>query len=264
VGSHLRGDAGGWAVIAAFALTLVILIPTLRSAVASSAPPPGEIRFLGTPSWVGDSVVAHLGRVASRQVQGSSPDRGQLMGIHDALERSGWFESVTRVQRTASGDIEVEATFLQPIATVRDAFGEVVIGPGGQPLPEGIQIEQGTHIIGIRSPRENRPSRAQRRWPGDDMQAALRLHRVLSNQPWADQIEAIDVGDFDRTGKLTLQTTMGTRIVWGSPPGEETPLETLADRKLFRLDSGYRTHGRIDMNTPQELDLTMASHVVGR
>jgi hypothetical protein len=251
-------------VLAAFAVTLMILVPTLRRTAADAAPPPGEIRFLGTPTWVGDSVVAHLGRVASRQVQGTVSGRPLLTGIHGALERSGWFESVTRVQRTASGDIEVEATFLQPIATVHDDFGEVVIGPRGQPLPEGIQMEPGTHVIAIRSPAENRPSRAQRHWPGDDMQAALRLHRLLRGQPWATQIEAIDVSDFDRSGRLILWTTMGTRIVWGAPPGEETPLETLADRKLFRLESGFRTHGRIDMNTPQVLDLTMASHVVGR
>ena len=264
IGKNLRGDLGGWAVLGIFAATLAIAAPSLRSSVEEAMTPPHEIRFTNTPTWIGDSLINELGRVASLQIDGTKPDQGQLTSIHHALDRSGWFEVVSRVHRAADGDIEVDATFLRPVAVVVDDFGEVVIGQGGRPLPAGIHMEPGRHVVRITSPTENRPTRAQRQWLGDDMDAAIELHALLQQQPWVEQVQAIDLADYDRTGRLVLISHRGKRIVWGSRPGQETRLEPTAQNKIARLDRPYHSHRTIDHGVVHELDLTMASHTVTR
>jgi hypothetical protein len=264
VGKSLRGDLGGWAVLALFAATLAIAAPSLRSSVEEAMAPPREIRFTNTPTWIGDSLINELGRVASLQIDGTRPDQGQLTAIHHALDRSRWFEVVRTVHRAADGDIEVDATFLRPVAVVVDDFGEVVIGQGGRPLPAGIHMESGRHIVRITSPTENRPTRAQRQWLGDDMAAAIELHALLQLQPWVEQVKAIDLANYDRTGRLVLISHRGKRIVWGSRPGQETGLEATAPNKIARLANHYHTHRTIDLGVVHELDLTMASHTVER
>ncbi|MDP7070926.1 MAG: hypothetical protein QF561_06220 [Phycisphaerales bacterium] len=261
---HLSGDTGAWALILVFFGVLAIVAPRLRAVADRAAPPTDEIRFVATPDWVGGSLIEHLGRVASRQLPDGPPTQGDLAAVHDALDRSGWFDQVRRVRRAADGDIEIEASFLSPVAIVVDDYGEVVIDASGRPLPEGTRMADEPHVIRITGARTNRPSRAARSWQGDDVAAALRLHALLQGRDWADQVQAIDLADFDRTGGLVLMTDLPTRIRWGAAPGEETPLEALADRKLFRLDSAFRNHGRIDQHHTGEIDLTMASHVVQR
>ncbi len=259
-----RGDTGAWMLIAAFFVILGVATPRLRAIALQTAPAASEIRFIETPDWVGGSLVEHLGRIASRQLPESPPSQGDLAAIHDALNRSGWFEDIQRVRRAADGDIEIEATFLSPVAIVEDAYGEVVVDGVGRPLPEGTRMAEEPHIIRITNPRSNRPSRAARTWQGDDLAAALRLHELLEGRDWASQIETIDLSDYDRTGSLVLITDLPTRIRWGAAPGEETPLEALATRKIFRLESAFRNHGRVDQHHTGEIDLTMASHVVQR
>ena len=264
VGKSLRGYLGGWALLGIFAATLAIAAPSLRSSVEEAMAPPREIRFTNTPTWIGDSLINELGRVASLQIDGTKPDQGQLTAIHHALDRSRWFEVVRSVRRTAGGDIEVDATFLRPVAVVVDDFGEVVIGKGARPLPAGIHMESGRHIVRITSPTENRPTRAQRQWLGDDMAAAIELHALLQQQPWVEQVQAIDLADYDRTGDLVLISHRGKRIVWGCRPGQETRLEATAPIKIARLDRPYHNHRTIDHGVIHELDLKMASHTVAR
>ena len=65
-------------------------------------------------------------------------------------------------------------------------------------------------------------------------------------------------------GTLVLVTDTGSRIIWGSAPGQETPLEALWERKLVRLDHLFSASGRVDQHHSGEIDLTDASVVVRR
>ncbi|HJN79288.1 MAG: hypothetical protein QF723_00550 [Phycisphaerales bacterium] len=259
----LRGDAGGWCVLLAFAIGLAVAAPSLERAVSATAPRPSEVRFVDTPDWIGDSLIEHLGRIATSHITESIPEQAQLVAIHNALDNSGWFDNVRQVRRTASGDIEVAAVFLNPVAVVTDEHGDVLVDGIGQPLPDGTRMSNEDHHLRITNPGQNRPTRPRRIWQGDDVAAALRLLAVLDGRNWTNQVAAIDLADFNRSGSLVLMTTH-SRIIWGSPPGEETPLETLTDRKLLRLNEGFQTTGRIDQHHRGILDLRDASHFVSR
>jgi hypothetical protein len=250
-------------VLLLFALGLAIAAPLLERAVSATAPRPREIRFVHTPEWIGDSLIEHLGRIATRHIGNDAPTRSQLIDTHAALEHSGWFDTVRQVRRTASGDIDIHAVFLNPVAIVTDAHGDVLVDEIGRPLPHGTRMGGYAHHLRITNPGQNRPTRPRRAWPGDDVVAALRLQALLADRDWLDQVTAIDLSDFNRIGSLVLVTRQA-RIIWGSPPGEEIPLETLTERKLIRLDKGFHATGRIDQHYRGTLDLRDASHFVSR
>jgi hypothetical protein len=107
-------------VLLAFAIGLAVAAPSLERAVSATAPRPSEVRFVDTPDWIGDSLIEHLGRIATSHITESIPEQAQLVAIHNALDNSGWFDNVRQVRRTASGDIEVAAVFLNPVAVVTD------------------------------------------------------------------------------------------------------------------------------------------------
>ena len=246
-----------------FAIGLAIAAPSLQRVVSATSPRPREVRFVETPDWIGDSLVEHLGRIATRHIGPDAPGQAQLIAIHDALDNSGWFDVVRQVRRTANGDIEVSAVFLNPVALVTDDHGDVLVDGIGRPLPHGTRMSDDTRHFRITNPGQNRPTRPRRSWQGDDVAAALRLHSVIHGRDWMSQVTSIDLSDFNRSGSLVLVTDY-SRIIWGSPPGEETPLETLTDHKLLRLDEGFHATGRIDQHHRGILDLRDASHFVSR
>lgn len=260
----INGDGAAWLILGAAVLVLVLCTPALERAATPLSLDDSEVRFQSAPAWVGESLIAHLGRLAARQTDAASIRRADLVAIQDTLERSGWFETVHQVSRDASGSIEIDATFLSPAAVIEDTHGQVVVDASGRPLPSGCRLSQQQHVITIINPRASRPTRARQPWRGDDVAAALRLVPILEHRPWTGQIRSIDLSRFDRDGTLSLITDEDTTMIWGSAPGEETPLEALADRKIHRLDESHRTHGRVDQHLPGPLDLTDASHIVSR
>ena len=62
--------------------------------------------------------------------------------------------------------------------------------------------------------------------------------------------------DHHQDQSLSLFARNGNRIIWGSPPGEETALESLADFKLHLLDEQFKRSGLIDGGFTT-LDLTL-------
>jgi hypothetical protein len=258
-----RWIAGGLLLIVL--ATGLAFVPTMRASLAP-ANVVREVRFHGAPTWAGDSLLRHLAETAmqadSSDVQ--CADRGTLCSVREAMEETGWFASVLQVRRASDGALVIEATFLAPTAIVQDRYGDAIVDAQGRLLPEGCRLDPEAHIITLVHPRVPRPVRARRIWESDDVHAALHLLEVIQGKDWAGQITSIDLGQFSRNGELVLLTDRGSRIIWGSKPGSETPLEALSNRKIVRLDHLYRNSGRVDQHHTGEIDLTDASVVVRR
>ena len=90
---------------------------------------------------------------------------------------------------------------------------------------------------------------------GADMAAAMALVERLKKQPFAWQIDAVDMTNFNgrkdaRAAWITLRTVApdgAPRVVrWGRPIGEEKYYEVQADAKIKALNELYRQYSRID------------------
>jgi hypothetical protein len=92
-------------------------------------------------------------------------------------------------------------------------------------------------------------------WEGDDLRSGLAVIGAVEAQPFASQITAVLVGNFDgrtdpRRSHLELATDQaGGRIRWGSAPGSELEENTVG-QKLAILLENFRQTGRVDAHHP--------------
>ena len=251
--------------LATSAITLLVFVPTLRG-LSQPTTTVREVRFSAAPDWVGDTLLRHLSETAMTAAgEDTSPhDRETLSRVRTALDETGWFASIEQVQRSSDGALVVTGRFLAPTTIVVDRYGEAIVDARGRLLPAQCKLDPAAHVIRLVNPRRHRPVRARRAWEGDDVHAGLAVLDRIITRDWAVQIDAIDLSQWHRDGRLILNTDRDSRIIWGSAPGAETTLEALADRKLVRLDHLYRSSGRVDQHHDGEIDLTDATVVVRR
>ncbi len=238
-----------------------------REVLKSKSPP--RVVFLERPAWMSDGLLHDLTESVQPDVAKSPFDRDVLARVSEALSQSPWIKSVKQVRRVygeAPGDtILVDAEFRAPVALVhsQDYFwlvdGEGVKLPQQFSLPQLPRIMRGMDrmmnlriIEGVRAPVVN----AGKKWPGEDLQAGLELARALYGQGFADDIEQIDVANFNgrRNAKephIILKTRFGTEVRWGRPiTSKDFFVEVPASRKIAVLTEIHQKYGRIDANRP--------------
>jgi hypothetical protein len=265
---HASGTKGGrvaWTCggIAAGVLALALFVPVLSRQVDKPVDEV-QISFDRVPQWAGPSIVDHLGNLALAHLEGTTLSRPALASAHHALLNSGFFESVQQVRRTGMDQVTIEAVLVAPLAQIQDRHGTAMIDANGHLMPRGCGVSGDIHMVTIVNPRYSRPARPREVWSGGDLAAAIGVLGQIADAPWIDQVKDIDLSRYAASGNLVLITDNGSRIVWGSAPGNEKAMESLLDRKIKRLDHLHRTSGRIDQYHSGEIDITDASVVVKR
>lgn len=249
--------------IAAALITFIALIPAIGRRVEQPVERV-DIRFEHTPPWAGPSLMEHLQALGEAKLQGTSLSRADLEATRAVLLHSGFFHEVAQVRRSGTHEITIDATLVTPMAGVRDRHGMTLIDHTGRVLPPGCGVAGGVHVVTIINPRYSRPAQPRDTWSGGDLAAAMRVLDHIHDADWIEQVEAIDLSRYPAAGSLVLITDNGSRIIWGSAPGDERAMESLLERKVARLDRLYRISGRIDQYHPGEIDITDASVVVKR
>ena len=246
---------------------MVLALAMTRNPLRATAHPPVEsvtIRFVDAPGWVGDSLHDHLTGIIAPWLLNTPLDRTSLINAREALIASGCFAEVLQVRRAGDQVIEIEARFLKPSARVVDGRSNLLVDREGYVLPVGYRVGDSSHLLHIIAPHYPPPERGGERWSGDDMAAALLMLDTIDDQRWYEQIAAIDLTDFRKRQQLVLVTDIGTRILWGSTPGHETPMEAMAEDKIQRLDWFHTHHGRVDQHHRGVIDVTDAGIVTKR
>ncbi len=166
--------------------------------------------------------------------------------IAERFRQSGWVKDVCWVRKYADGSIRVKCDFRRPLGMVKAKEGYIPVDVEGYRLPEVYdRLSPGWIVIeGVNAA----PPAVGQKWEGGDLRAGIRLTAMLFDQPWANRISAIDVSNYqgrrDRARHhIVLATQQGTRIRWGSAPGEEieepTPAEKIRNiEQQLRIDIG--------------------------
>lgn len=212
--------------------------------------------FRDLPKWLEGDSQFELERRVRREVGENPLDRDALVRARESLLASGWFESVAQVRRTSRERVDVIGTFAEPAALVRHGERDWLIDANGRLLPMSWDAGRGPALAVVVGVGFAPPSDAGETWPGNDLVAALGVLAVVDRQPWAKQVQAIDLGGFSRERSIKLLTDRGSVIRWGHAPGTERAAEVSAAMKLDFLDHHYRRYGHIDGGLAGELDIT--------
>jgi len=215
-----------------------------------------EVRFMDAPAWLNCDLQFQLELAAQSELSSDPLAQEELTQVRNALLKTGWFDEVHQVRRVRTDLVQVEATFVDPYAVVRDQHGDHLIDSHGTLLPRSYSRATAPQFKVIAGVHFLRPDQAGLPWEGADMTAALRLLRMMERESWFDQVSIIDVTRALEGGSISVITTRGGHIEWGSPPGEERPLERLAEAKVQLLAEQFSRSGLIDGGF-DELDLTL-------
>lgn len=215
---------------------------------------PVVVKLVDAPSWLNE---------AQREEMLSGLEPMRFLKAHATrevaahLERSGWVEQVVRVERCRGGAIEVRCEYRRPLAVVQQSGRFMLVDEQGIRLP-GVYSDPGEFVIvqGVGAPAPE----VGEWWEGADVQAGLRLVKLLVGEPFYGQVGAVSVHNYGgreaaRESHLALLTRPDGRggawgrVLWGSGPGEEIE-EPTASEKIRLLRANYQQCGRIDAGVP--------------
>lgn len=239
--------------------------------VASEQTERPKIVFVNRPAWMSDYLAGELAEICRPASNPSVFDREALASINRNLKGNPWISRVKQVRRVfgnAAGDtIEVDCDFRAPLALVHGTGTAYwFVDAKGIRLPEKFSVAELAKVIHAADGKVNLrvidgvknapPAKAGQPWPGDDLAAGLELAEKLNGQPFAEEIERIDVSNYggrvDRyEAYLVLVTRRGTQVKWGRPWGAvDAFVEIKPEVKFDTLQRIYQSYGRVDAGQP--------------
>jgi hypothetical protein len=258
-------------VVAGVAWLVGYLKKAVAEQVAVAQPERPKIVFVARPNWMSDYLAGELAEICRPKTNPSVFDRDALAIIHNNLKANPWISKVKQIRRvygSAAGDtIEVDCDFRAPLALVRGGNGDFwFVDAKGVRLPEKFSTAELSKVIHakdgkvnlrvIDGVRNSPPKEAGQLWPGDDLQSGLELAAKLNGQQFAEEIERIDVSNYNgrmnrNEAYLVLVTRHDTRVLWGRPwSAIDAFVEVKPEVKFDTLRRGYSAYGRVDMGQP--------------
>jgi hypothetical protein len=234
--------------------------PALRAQVARARSETPRIDLGRTPGWMSEQILRQLRSTVEPALVPDPFDRLSLREAAADLQASPWVDRVRRVIRRPDGRVEIRAEYREPAALVKARDGYHLIDEQGIRLPLIYEAETAREMgLPVIQGVDRAPPRAGRLWAGGDVQAGLRLAVLVQDQPWAEQVRAIDVNNyggrrFDARPHLKLLTELdgdgdprnNPGVRWGRAPGNEQFYEPSAEKKLQHLNQVLRRFRRID------------------
>lgn len=166
----------------------------------------------------------------------------------DRLSAVGWVARVNHVRRTSDGRFEISCRYRKPFAMIQKGTEFFLLDSEGVRLPGTYAYDPALRLIqGVGAS----ASKQGAKWPGQDVDAGLAILQAIEGQPFAGQITAVLVDNFDgrvdpRQTHIELATDRaGGRVYWGSAPGFELE-ENSVENKLAILGENFRRTGRVD------------------
>lgn len=207
-----------------------------------------NVQLVNAPAWMSEGLEMELRSLVAESLDENPLHGDSLQLAERRLGESAWVSSIDRVQRLPDGNVDVVASFREPIAVVEGQQGYHLVDIQGVRLP-GIYLKH--QVDQLRMPlitgAMSYPRKVGDVWPGEEVAAGLNLIELLSAQPYRDQIVAYDVSGRDALGRVRLMLRTQTGLVrWGLPPGQEQAIEPPAPEKLVRLARLYQERGAID------------------
>lgn len=182
--------------------------------------------------------------------------------VTQAFQLNPWVAKVERVAKLPPARLEVRLTYRRPVCMVETPRGLAPIDIHGILLPgehfSPLESQNFPRLVGIRTAPLGPVGTA---WGDPLAPGGARIAALLIDHWQALGLRAIVPvsganGLHAPEQSYDLYTLAGTRLIWGSPPGNEPPGESSAAEKLARMQKYAAVNGSLDSaGGPGQLDL---------
>ncbi|MCG3138177.1 MAG: hypothetical protein HJJLKODD_02038 [Phycisphaerae bacterium] len=209
---------------------------------------PARIELLNLPQPLRDQVLADI----SEFVGHPWIDESLCDQLTAHLLKNGWIKSVRMITKPEPGLVRIDCEYRQPLLLVEHDEYFYLVDEEGIRLPGEYTYDPEWLVVqGVKMA----PPGEGKLWVGNDLHGALLLANMINSQTYNRQVAKIVVDNYggrrDRQASpLLLITDQGSRISWGSAPGEEME-ENSTIEKLSLLAQNFQHTGRIDAHYPQ-------------
>lgn len=213
---------------------------------------PTQIQVTQPPEHVRTNVVKAVYRDTAMEGL-SLLDQQATAKIASAFSMHPWIRKVISVRKLPGGVVDVHLEYRRPVAMVHvfkpdpndNGSYFLPIDGDGVLLPNEFAQVETRKYIHIEVPDLYSSNRFIGNPFGDSrVEAAARLAEILAPYRETAQLHSISVIGDPRQNQMPqyeLTTQSGTRLLWGSPPGEEPPGEQTVEMKLRALMSADPT-----------------------
>jgi hypothetical protein len=227
---------------------------------------PERIHISPQPPWIRADIRKEVVRTAQLAGDLSLLDDGEsLQQIKKAFESHPWVIEVHRVSKRLPAGVDVELDYRRPAAAIETVGPQrmqlLVVDRSGVRLPENdLNEAERRYLPRITGVGEQPP--VGEPWTDQRVTAAVRLAVGLADV-WRSLrlVEIVPQNTAFVSGgsvpmSFTILTSGGTRVVWGSAPGDEQPGESAFAAKLQLLESYAAQKGDLgSIYGPKELDV---------
>jgi hypothetical protein len=222
-----------------------------------------SIVVTGKPDWIKADIRVEALRNAGIDLPATVLDDRLSERVAQAFAFHPWVARVKQVRKTAEPSIEVDLEYRRPVCMVElpEGLGLYAVDAEATLLPSGDFLEPARtasypRLGGVTSVTVGR---AGSRWNDQRVIGGAKIAAVLENSWQSLQLVRILPSEGPPAAggaPFELLTRGKTKIIWGSPPGNEGSGEMTADQKIAALGRYVAAHGKLDSGgKPQQLDL---------
>ncbi|GAA4437869.1 hypothetical protein [Bremerella cremea] len=231
---------------------------------------PRDILITTPPAWIQSNVLSDSVEEASLPEQLDLRDRELTSKIAATFTAHPWVRQVHKVVKQYPAKVLVELEYRRPVAMVEVEFvdegavrrGLIPVDVEGTVLPPGdfSRIQANDRYPRIHIDLKRPMVEAGMKWDDLRVAEAASIASLLVGH-WSElKLNRIVVKeDGGRHYELESDTT---RIIWGSPPGQELPQETLANHKVQVMLQKAAESAISDNNASPALDLRTAGRAL--
>jgi hypothetical protein len=219
---------------------------------------PLRAELVDLPAWLqGNPHVAdRIVESAALEKKDRRLDRMLASRLGQRIAANGWVKQVRQVSIGADDVIRIGCDYREPVAWVAHGSFFYLVDRDRVRLPGRYTRDELSRdgglltIAGVDKP----PPAEGKPWSGADLQAGVKMVRLLRDRPYYNQLTEVVVENYggrrDRhRSHIQIGTDNGGRVLWGRAPGEEID-EPNADQKLAHLQGIWREYRRVDMGRP--------------
>ena len=237
-----------------------------------------KIQVNAPPKWMETDLKQLILESDSPQSEPSLLDIKLVSRTVNAFRTVGWVEKVQSVEKSKSG-LNIDLIYRDAVGVVELNHLTVAKWPStqtarilpvdrtGMVMPGKVAADRKLLRFSIFDPARHTGLEPWTTWPDERVKAAAAISEMIGSR-W-QELGLYRIVTFrkpnqpnDQNIPFELWPDVGTQVIWGNPPGQETFAEASAEKKIQAIEEFVAEYGQLDRLPKQRIDVRSGKALV--